>query len=68
MGFFGSRRRFRDYDYERSCLNLTLVSDGRIDLILSNMKDISLVSVLNNLISDHFPIVIVKKHKNIQVE
>ena len=36
---------------------------SRIDLILTNMKDITKVFVCNNLISDHLPIAIIKKHK-----
>ena len=41
---------------------------SRIDLILSNIKDISTVSVLDDLISDHFPIFMVKKHKKVHAE
>ena len=40
----------------------------RIDLILSNMKDISKVLVLDDLISDHFPITIIKKHQRTPTE
>ena len=41
---------------------------SRIDLILSNMKDINAVSVLDVLISDHFPITLVKKHRSVKTE
>ena len=56
----------RDSGLKQLVLTDTRISNmflSRIDLILTNMKDVANVKVLSDMVSDHLPIMIVKKHK-----